>query len=254
MNHLNSGIYSGIVSHTRLTVKQHKFSYKMYMLGLDLDELDTVMKISPWLGMSRLRPLRFSEKDHGFGDPLQFKQRIVRKFKELSATAELPGTNVILFTQVRCFGLYFSPVNFYFLYKESPSDSQYMLAEVSNTPWNERHYYLVKLGDKALTDKTFPVSPFMAMDMGYRWKIETPGERLKLAIENIDEDGNKLFSANLLLDREPLSKAAIATLVKRMPMMTLKIKAAIYWQALKIWLKGVPFIGHPGSTHKQQES
>ena len=87
----------------------------MYMLGLDLDELNTVMKISPWLGMSRFSPLRFSEKDHGFGDPLPFKQRIVRKFKELSATAELPGTNVMLFTQVRCFGLYFSPVNFYFL-------------------------------------------------------------------------------------------------------------------------------------------
>lgn len=219
----------------------------MYMLALDLDELDDVFSVSRLLGRRWFQPLRFAEKDHINCDPSLFKHRIIEKAVSLGGEINGSDTKVILLTQVRCFGLYFSPVNFYFL--SNDTGVNYMLAEVSNTPWNERHYYLVGHNDNAVNEKTFVVSPFMDLDMSYHWHIEAPGEKAKVRIDNIRDNGERIFTAGLVLNRENLSPKALRKLLLNQPMMTAKIKAAIYWQALKLIVKKVPFVGHVG--HKK---
>jgi DUF1365 family protein len=121
-----------------------------------------------------------------------------------------------------------------------------MLAEVSNTPWLQRHYYLVDLSeDSPKTTKQFHVSPFNPMDMTYHWEITPPNENLKIILSAHQE--NKDFVAGMKLNRQPLNRSAIYRVLRTTPFMAIKIIGGIYWQALKLFIKRVPFYGNPGS-------
>ncbi|MCF1438472.1 MAG: DUF1365 domain-containing protein, partial [Shewanella sp.] len=181
---LVSGVYLGRVRHLRRHPRRHGFQYEMGMLVLDLDEVPQLESCSRWFSATGWAPLSFRAADYlrdGVGRGQEYCVRSLKKRVELMLVqlgAKNPCSNILFAGQIRHFGLYFSPVNFFFCYQAG--QPLYLLAEVSNTPWNERHYYLVDLAavdsqakDKVVdtSDKVFHVSPFMDLNMKYFWRV-----------------------------------------------------------------------------------
>ena len=246
-----SKIYLGNIVHRRFSPKKHSFNYTLYMLALDVSEVENAKEGVGLFGFSWFHPLRFVEKDYLRSEPYGLKQRITNKVMQLNGHSDI--NRIVMLVQVRCFGLYFSPANFYFCYDKDDRCTQ-MLAEVSNTPWNERHYYLVDLLDKAkqVNEKVFQVSPFMDLDMSYYWQVRAPNKesnKLVINIENkrtnkLNGKVDKLFDVNLNMEKQSLSQRNLLRVWCQLPMMTIKVVSGIYWQALKLFVKRIPFIGY----------
>ena len=237
---LSSGVYWGDVFHQRFRPTQHEFNYRFMQWFIALDELDAVHQQSRWLSTQGFAPLWFRRKDYLKDEVGSLQQAALNKMSAL-AGREMQG-RVFFMGNIRTFGLFFSPVNFYFL--QQNGDYTYMLAEVSNTPWLERHYYLVNLADSQPTmQKAFHVSPFNPLDMTYRWKISAPNDHcfIQLAAETDKKD----FVAGMKLTRTGLNREQIKRVITTTPVMALKIISGIYWQALKLFIKRTPFYGHP---------
>ena len=235
---LASGIYIGKVGHRRLSPKKHSFSYSYCMFLLDLDELPLLDKKLNLFGVRKFKPVRVCLSDHlsGETDPNKFKQRIKNKVVELGGSWQ--GEKLLMMTQAKFFGVYFSPINFFFCYEQGKC--RYMLAEVSNTPWQETHWYLVDLENpQPEVEKDFHVSPFMAMEQTYRWRIKLPENNFLAHIENWQKQ--KMFDATLSLKRHELTAKNVRKVLMRFPIMSLSLVAAIYWQAAKMFIKGFQF-------------
>ncbi|MFY8282864.1 DUF1365 domain-containing protein [Pseudoalteromonas sp. SSMSWG5] len=242
---MNSAIYVGDVRHRRFAVKKHHFKYPLYMMWVDLAQPEELNDIHPWLGCSGFKALKFKQSDYfNFQTNMQLsvQQRALAKIAELGVKQTF--TKVYMLGQLRCMGIYFSPVNFFF-YQSNDGNFTHMLAEVSNTPWNERHYYVVPLEKKVNFKKVFSVSPFMNLDMNYYWHIRMNPDNTMIHIEN-KKDDTLLFDATLRLQKHPLNKERMSAVLKQFPAMTLSIFKGIYIHALKLFCKRVPFIGHSG--------
>lgn len=247
----HSAIYAGLVDHDRLRPRRHRFQYRVAYLYLDLDELPDVLDAHPWWSARRPAPAWFREADH-LGRGAKPLAEAVRDAIAAHA-GERPTGPIRLLTLPRAWGWGFNPVSFHYVFAADGTTLQWFLADVSNTPWNERHAYV--MGPAPATTggapwrpthrKAFHVSPFMAMAMDYRWTISTPGDRLQVRIDNHDAEG-RLFGACLTLERRPLDRAGLGRYLREQPWITAKVMGGIYQQALRLWLKRVPYVPHPG--------
>jgi DUF1365 family protein len=237
---LFSAVYIGRVRHRRLAIAEHHFSYPLYMLGLDLDEIERIDERFRPFSSESFNLLSFRRSDYLGNRHIPLKQAVLEKVSQLGG--EIHNIDrVLMLGQVRCLGFYFSPVNFFFCFAgEQPVN---VLAEVRNTPWNERHCYLVTPGQAASCKKEFHVSPFMGLDMHYHWKIDYREKRILIHIENWKDE--KLFDATLALKKNCFNQQSLELILKQWPIMSLSILRGIYWQAIRLFQKRVPFYSHP---------
>lgn len=245
-----SAIYTGWVSHQRLQPKLHGFRYRLFMLYLDLEELPALFERNRcW---SYLRPnLAYFRRQDYFGDPQQPLADCIRALVE-QKSGQRPLGRIALLTHLRYWGVCFNPVSFYYCYHPE-GQLQAIVSHITNTPWGEDHAYVhVCDGSTDLVftfDKSFHVSPFMPMEIRYTWQFSAPAHTLTVHMQNWREEEAQFF-ATLKLEKQPWSVQALNRLLWRFPWMTGKVIAGIYWQALRLWLKRIPFYSHP----KTQES
>ena len=240
-----SAIYSGRLAHHRRGPRPHRFSYAHRLFYLDLDELEGLLA-STWLWRrGAFWPVSFNRADY-LGDAAVPLKRAVLDLVE-ARLGRRPAGPVRMLTHLRTFGYAFNPVTFYYCFAPDGTTLEALAAEITNTPWKERHTYVIaadRRGASASFEKAFHVSPFFGMDQTYRWSFTTPDDQLAVSMVNV-EHGREVFSASLKMRRQPLTRAALASLIVRQPLAPLGVIAAIYWQALRLRLKGTRYFEHP---------
>lgn len=252
---IRSAIYEGWIRHRRSTPRKHEFRYRMFQLYLDLDELPKLFDKRWFWSLDRRNLAQIKRADY-FGDPSIPLDTAVRDYVE-AETGKRPDGPIRLLTHGRYFGAMMNPVSFYYCFANDGESLQWILAEITNTPWAERHTYLLPVSaaecrGRALHwafDKEFHVSPFVPMDRRYRWAFTVPDETLHVHMDVMDGPSRE-FDATLTLERRPFNANTLASSLSRYPLLTFKVAAAIYWQAVRLWLKRIPFHAHPRSTDK----
>jgi DUF1365 family protein len=255
---MKSALYTGWIRHRRFGPARNAFRYRIFMSFIDLAELPGLFA-RRWFWSARFPALAWFRRKDFLGPPEVPLDIAVRDLVE-TRTGRRPGGPIRLLTHLRYFGFSFNPVSFYYVYDERDTHVETIVAEITNTPWKERHAYVLPVAD-ARSDtaanrgwrfsfqKEFHVSPFMPMDMRYEWSFSAPGSGLHVHMENHaaakGRDGQAVFDATLNLNREPMTATTMARALLRFPLMTLQVVALIHWQALRLMLKRVPFHEKP---------
>jgi uncharacterized protein len=268
-----SAIYEGRVRHRRFEPVEHEFSYRLFLMYLDLEELPWLLDPFPLWSARRRAPARFRRADF-IGDPRRPLAECARDAVEAEAGSR-PAGPVRLLAGLRYFGHSFNPVSFYYCFEEAGERVEAVVADVENIPWGERHaYVLARRGNEGPVladelDKSLHVSPLMGMDQTYSFRAGEPGATLSVHIESRPETGAparaqgpggpgtgvgrapKAFDATLSLRRRELSRGRLTGLLARYPAISLQTVAKIYAQSLRLKLKGARYFPHPeGSRPK----
>jgi DUF1365 family protein len=245
---MHSRIYKGWVRHRRVAPTRNLFRYRIFMMYLDLAELPQLFDGVPFWSARGRALAQFKRSDY-LGDPAVPLDAAVRDLVR-ERTGTRPTGPIRLLTHLRYFGYCMNPVSFYYCFDESGVGLETIVAEITNTPWKERHQYVLtadRAGGRVMRfefDKAFHVSPFLPMDMHYEWRFSEPLQRLFVNMRNF-KGGTSPFDATLALRQEPISARALLEALAAFPLMTAKVIAAIHWQALKLWVKRTPFYSHP---------
>lgn len=247
---MKSRIYEGWVGHRRMSPSRHEFRYRIYLMYLELTELEELFE-KRWFWSAKRPALAWFKREDHLGDPSRSLESEVRALVE-KKTGRRPKGSVTLLTHLRYYGYCMNPVSFYYCWDADGGELEAIVAEVHNTPWNERHCYVLDAHairhDTARRQfkfkKAFHVSPFMPMEQEYAWKFSTPGASLNVHMESYESD-RKLFDATMHLDAVPITGWTLARVLIWYPFMTGRVILAIYWQALRLWLKRTPFHIHP---------
>ena len=247
---MKSCIYRGTVRHRRRSPVEHGFTYPLFMMYLDLEELPTLFT-RRWLWSVRApAPAWFRRADYLGGSNTDLSEAV--RGEAMRLTGHRPGGPIRMLTHLRYFGFVMNPVTFYYCFAEDGEVVDVILAEITNTPWNERHTYALRseqagggaTGRTHRFAKAFHVSPFMPMDQEYTWRFSDPGRGLLVHMAN-HVGADSVFDATLRLRREEISGATLAGALLRYPWMTARVAVAIYWQALRLRLKRAPYHEHP---------
>ena len=244
---MQSCLYEGTVLHRRRTPRPHGFRVGLYMTYLDLDELGEAFGGSRLWSTTRPAVSWFRRDD--YLDPGTPSLDTAVRDRVEAMDGIRPRGPIRLLTHLRTWGHCFNPVSFYYLFDETGTRAERVLAEITNTPWNERHAYLVGIGEEASFGKRFHVSPFMTMDHEYRWALGAPGDALEVHMKNL-RDGEEVFDATLSLRRTEITPGALRRVLVRYPAMTLAVVARIHVEALRLWRKKVPFVPHPAKAER----
>lgn len=241
---MKSAIYQGEVNHYRFVPKKNKFKYKIFMTYLDLDELGHIFDNITFWSDNNSKNLAYFKRDDYLKPSNTPLKDIVKKIIFDKTKVNHTGP-IRMLTHLRILGCCFNPVTFYYCFNETDTNLDFVIAEITNTPWDERHQYLVDLryqDDKPFS-KAFHISPFMDMDMQYDWKFNLPKDKL-----HIDMKVNKekcYLNVNLALNKKPITKSNMNYLLLKSSLINYKVIWGIYWQAAKLYLKKFPFYDHP---------
>jgi DUF1365 family protein len=239
---LRSAVYEGRVVHHRFTPVEHRFTYLIVLVLLDLAEVGAVCRLHPLWSEERPNAVSFRRRDY-LGDPAVPLDTAVRDLVE-ERTGSRPTGPVAVLTQLRTWGWLFNPITTYYCYDPGGSTVEATVIEVTNTPWHERTAYVLGGTGVHRAAKGMHVSPFLPMDLTHRFTIGMPGERLTLAVDDFRGD-ERVFAASMALSRVPAGRRAQGRVLWRFPLMTVRVSAGIYRQALALRRKGVPFHRHP---------
>lgn len=263
---MESAIYTGTVRHRRFKPRVHEFSYQVYMVWLDLDEMDQVFSRSLFWSKEGPGFVQWKREDF-FGEYHKPLKLAVHDWI-YQQTGKCFSGPVRMLTNLRVAGFLINPIVCYYCYSDETDGSQsqleYVVTEVTNTPWGERTHYLLscengKAGSEKLARgkffKNLHVSPFLPMEMRYEWRLDRPSRFLNLHFDNYslaENGGERVFDATLMLKREPLSSSSMRSILWRFPLMTIKVAWGIYWQALRLFLKRIPVFPHKNRKRPQK--
>lgn len=250
---LASAIYEGEVQHRRFAPRAHAFRYRIAQLYVDLDEVDDLLASRWFWSRDRRNVAELRRSDFIAPHSLSIADAVRARVADV--TGDRAVGPVRMLAHWRYFGYAFNPVTFYYAFASDGITLAHIVAEITNTPWHERHAYVLPVSEASKSgrvlrwsfDKTFHVSPFLPMDCRYAWTLGVPGEDLLVHMD-VERDGDRAFDATLRLERRPATAMGLARVLWRYPLMTAQVSAAIYWQALKLWRRGTPVFPHPHSS------
>ena len=256
---MHSCIYEGTIRHRRFRPRPNMFQYRLFFMYLDLDELPSLFDIHPLWAYERLNLACFRRRDH-FGDPtIPLAQAAAELIED--HLGQRPQGPIRLLTHLRYFGHCFNPASFYYCYNSADTAVETIVVEIHNTPWGERHCYVlgpdenehpVAYWRRHRFQKAFHVSPFIDMDISYDWRFREPGD--SLSVHMIDyENGEKLFDASLALQRREITGRSLTRVLLQYPVLTGKVITMIYWQALRLIVKRTPLFTHPKKVQPSGE-
>ena len=229
----------GSVWHKRYSPKVHEFSYKLNSWLINLQELHALNTKSRLVNMAKKALYRFKSHNYLRDFSGELNTKIRTQFINMGGDLK-GGEEFYLLGQLSNLGLYFSPLNLYFCYQGN--NCCYVMAEVSNTPWNDRHYYLLDMSKTdIISNKSFHVSPFFGLNQEYKWGFEFTKDGLQFSIDTY-ENGNRVFSAGYRGFFSLLSNLKVSHKIRATPFSVYKIVFGIYFEALRIWLKRIPYV------------
>ena len=242
-------IYTGTVRHRRYTPFESEFSYPVFMLYLDINDLENVINKSIFWNINKPAVVSFNRKDFHGTEEVDL-DTAVRNTVE-NKVGSRPEGKIRMLAHLRYFGYCFNPVTFYYCFNRNDDSVDYILAEVANTPWKERHAYVLSSSQESdkseirlSMEKELHVSPFWGMDHMYDWVFSSPKDKLNVFMKNF-KDGKHVFDASLSMDRTEMTKRNLLKSVFRFPFMTIKVVFWIHFQAFILWLRGATFYTHP---------
>jgi DUF1365 family protein len=226
---------------------------------MDMSEMPRLFGQHPLWSYRHFNLAYFRRRDH-FGDPHAPIERSVRDLVQ-AETGNRPVGPIRMLTHLRYFGFCFNPASFYYCYDSDDTRVETIIVEIHNTPWGERHCYVLQdvhnehrhdAWRRYRFNKQFHVSPFIDMNIDYDWRFRIPSDVLN--VHMIDyQNGSKLFDASLALKRRPITRRALTHVLLKYPLMTVKVSAMIYYQALRLVLKKTPFYEHPHKRDAREE-
>lgn len=246
---MNAAIFSGHLRHRRFAPIQHAFDYPLFMVWLNTRKLDATLGHSAICAYRSPAIARFHRKDYLGPHDISVDEAVRQRVQQETGTR--PAGPIFMLTHLRYFGHCFNPVTFYYCYDAEAHSVSTIVTEITNTPWAERHaYVLAKPASGKLNfsfAKAFHVSPFNPMDQNYRWRFNQPRRRVAVHMQ-VYKQHELTFDATLACKRRPWSHAALLVILLRFPAHTLAILVAIYWQAFRLARKHAPFHPHPRSA------
>lgn len=272
---MNAGaLYEGATRHRRFSPVPHEFRFPLYLFLLEHPGSGSGVELRlPTAGRSIWPAVRYERSDYLDGDGSVPLGDAIRELVAVR-TGAAPTGRVLTLTQLRTNGYVFNPITVHYCLASEPdadgSDRiEVVVLEVTNTPWKERHWYVIDARATAIVDsdrsvsiaatdergrirsefpKALHVSPFLQMDATYRFTATPPGDRLWFRLENFERrDGSevKVFDADLSLTRLPLTPESLRVQVRRHPFQTMRVWSNIHLHALRLAMKRVPFVRHP---------